>query len=102
MVAVLLTARERSRAFERLVTAGGGRAASLEELRQQPPAVTHVFIEPARADKRHLTPALWRELARRRLPCLQPVYLNECLTSAEAPSTDDWLVDDYRRLISET
>ena len=102
MVAVLLTARERSRAFERLVTAGGGRAASVEELRQQPTAVTHVFIEPTRADRRQLTPALWRDLARRRLPCLQPVYLNECLTAAAAPSTDDWLLDDYRKLLSET
>ncbi|XP_043233811.1 DNA topoisomerase 2-binding protein 1-A-like isoform X2 [Amphibalanus amphitrite] len=102
MVAVLLTARERSRAFERLVTAGGGRAASLDQLRRRPTDVTHVFIEPARADKRQLTAELWRELAERRLPCLQPVYLNECLTAAAAPRTEDWLLDEYKRLLAET
>ncbi|XP_037091305.1 DNA topoisomerase 2-binding protein 1-like [Pollicipes pollicipes] len=102
MVAVLLTAGERCRAFQRLVTAGGGRAVPLDQLHDQPGTVTHVFIEPARADKRQLTPALWRELARMRVPCLQPVYLNECLTSATPPRTDDWLLDEYRRLLADT
>ncbi|KAL1116074.1 hypothetical protein AAG570_005569 [Ranatra chinensis] len=88
MKAVLLTVPNKTPQYSRLLLAGGATILEQEKILE----ATHCFVDVGKVK----IPVDIKQLARREIHCLPPVYLGDYLSKIPAPSPQNYWIEEYR------
>lgn len=95
MHAIVCAAKDKADLYKRLILAGGGEVLSTSPPFSDPDNATVCIIELNKVQH----PVDLRSLAEKRVPCVQPIYLNNFLIKDPPPDVNDCVIPEYKEIL---